>query len=79
METAHPKNRVSGSTNLPLLCNERQLAPGFTRKFVERLGKWRRRARGRRQLAQLDCRGLHDIGISRRQAREEWKKPFWQR
>jgi uncharacterized protein YjiS (DUF1127 family) len=35
------------------------------------------RQRTRRVLAQLDDRLLHDIGITREEARREAEKPFW--
>ena len=38
---------------------------------------WRERAHQRRQLASLDDRLLRDIGLSRFQVDEEWRKPFW--
>ena len=38
---------------------------------------WRSRQRERRDLIKLDDRFLRDIGITRRQALEEAKKPFW--
>lgn len=43
----------------------------------ETLQLWRARAAGRRELLALDERSLHDIGISRAQARQEAAKPFW--
>ena len=42
------------------------------------LRQWRRRARARRELADLDDYLLHDIGLSRSQAQFESGKPFWQ-
>ena len=39
--------------------------------------RWRHRARSRRQLLRLDERQLQDIGIDRRAAEEEARKPFW--
>jgi uncharacterized protein YjiS (DUF1127 family) len=38
---------------------------------------WRRRARDRRELAQLDRRTLRDLGLSEGQAQFEANKPFW--
>jgi uncharacterized protein YjiS (DUF1127 family) len=38
---------------------------------------WYDRIRQRRALAALDDRSLHDIGISRIDAAQEWQKPFW--
>jgi uncharacterized protein YjiS (DUF1127 family) len=39
--------------------------------------EWRRRARGRRELAALSDRCLHDIGLTRYDAQREARKPFW--
>ena len=41
------------------------------------LAVWRHRYRTRRDLAELDDGRLHDIGLSRRQALHEARKPFW--
>jgi len=38
---------------------------------------WRRRALERDQLARLDERALHDIGLSRGAIYAELQKPFW--
>lgn len=38
---------------------------------------WQDRAEQRYRLAELDQRELQDIGISRRQALAEARKPFW--
>lgn len=38
---------------------------------------WIRRTRQRRELKRLNDRLLHDMGVARWQAREEWRKPFW--
>lgn len=41
------------------------------------IAEWRRRARSRRELADLDEMSLADIGVSRSQALYEASKPFW--
>ena len=41
------------------------------------LREWRRRSKGRAQLATLDDRMLADIGISRADAEFLANKPFW--
>jgi uncharacterized protein YjiS (DUF1127 family) len=41
------------------------------------LTEWRRRARGRRELAALCDRCLRDIGVTRYDANREVRKPFW--
>jgi uncharacterized protein YjiS (DUF1127 family) len=38
---------------------------------------WLRRARERRELADLDADQMRDTGISREAARREAEKPFW--
>ena len=51
------------------------------RVFVTAIGRWcrdcGRRHRQRHFLAQLDDRGLRDIGITRADAFAELDKPFW--
>ena len=44
---------------------------------VETLGEWRRRTRGRAELAGLDDRMLKDIGLTRTDAEFLANKPFW--
>ena len=44
---------------------------------MELWGKWRRRARERRHLAEFSDAMLKDIGISRADAMAEFDKPFW--
>lgn len=43
----------------------------------EVLTTWRRRARERRELANLDHRTLRDLGISPTDVQYEADKPFW--
>lgn len=38
---------------------------------------WRRRARDRKQLAELDSRMLRDLGLNRADVSDETAKPFW--
>jgi uncharacterized protein YjiS (DUF1127 family) len=45
--------------------------------MLERFSRWFTLARERRALAQLDERALHDIGLSRADAEEEARRPFW--
>ena len=49
---------------------------------VKRLGTlialWRSRSVARPMLMYMDERDLKDIGITRHDARREWRKPFWQ-
>ncbi len=44
---------------------------------LRRFDVWRRRARGRAELARMSERELHDIGLSRAAADHEVGKPFW--
>jgi uncharacterized protein YjiS (DUF1127 family) len=46
--------------------------------MLERLNQWFTLARERRALARLDERALHDIGLSRADAEEEARRPFWE-
>lgn len=46
--------------------------------MLDRLNRWFTLARERRALAQLDERALHDIGLSRADAEEEARRPFWE-
>ena len=53
-------------------------------RFIWRLAQalacmwlWHQRVRQRAQLANLDDRLLHDIGVSRDDAERECTKPFW--
>ena len=41
------------------------------------LAEWQDRAQARRDLARLDERTLHDIGLNRMDAEFEARKPFW--
>jgi uncharacterized protein YjiS (DUF1127 family) len=47
------------------------------RDWIALFKEWRRRARGRRELAALDERTLRDFGVSRYDAYHEASKPFW--
>lgn len=44
----------------------------------QRLRRYRRNYRTRRQLLSLDAQALKDIGISRSEALKEAGKPFWE-
>ncbi|TAJ84350.1 MAG: DUF1127 domain-containing protein [Reyranella sp.] len=41
------------------------------------LSTWRRRAKERRELANLDARTARDLGISPTEIQFEVNKPFW--
>lgn len=52
------------------------LAGTFT-AFGMILATWRRRAKERRELAQIDSRIARDLGISPTEIQFEMNKPFW--
>ena len=45
--------------------------------FNQIFASWRRRARERRELANLDTRTLRDLGLSPGEIQFEAYKPFW--
>lgn len=45
--------------------------------WLRQIAFWREQARGRRTLARLDDAALKDLGISRVDAWQELRKPFW--
>ena len=47
--------------------------------FSHILATWRRRARERRELATLDARTIHDLGLTTSEIQFEASKPFWRR
>lgn len=47
------------------------------KEFVTVYKEWRRRARGRAELAALSEPELRDIGLTRYDAQHEIGKPFW--
>jgi len=51
--------------------------PDFLARLLATARLWRRRARERAALAQMDERALHDIGLSRASAVFEINKPLW--
>ena len=44
---------------------------------IATLGRWLQRAAQRRALAELDDHRLWDIGVTRRAAAREARRPFW--
>ena len=50
---------------------------GSFARAIDTIARWRRRARERTQLQQLDDRTLADIGLTRQQVNFEVAKPFW--
>ena len=55
----------------------RYAPPRLAQRVLWILREWRRRARDRSQLAQLDDRMLRDIGLTRADAEFLINKPFW--
>jgi uncharacterized protein YjiS (DUF1127 family) len=51
--------------------------PSKWRSAATLIALWGRRIAQRRALAELDGRGLRDIGITRTDAMREAAKPFW--
>lgn len=54
-----------------------RLRAGRIARATATLREWRRRSRGRDELAVLDDRMLRDIGITRADADFLSSKPFW--
>lgn len=50
---------------------------GLLNTVWQKLQRMARCYRTRKQLAMLDARALKDIGVSRTDALEESRKPFW--
>src|SRR6516165_10123392 len=47
------------------------------RRLIALVGTWRRRVGGRRELALMSDRSLRDIGLTRYDAFQEIRRPFW--
>jgi uncharacterized protein YjiS (DUF1127 family) len=47
--------------------------------FANVLQLWRQRSHERGELAKLDARSLHDLGLTESDARFEANKPFWRK
>jgi uncharacterized protein YjiS (DUF1127 family) len=50
---------------------------GLAARAIGLFLSWQERARGRKELGQLDDRMLKDIGLNRIDALRETDKPFW--
>lgn len=55
----------------------RSPASRLANRIAAAVAEWQDRAQARRELARLDERTLHDIGINRMDAEFEARKPFW--
>ena len=51
--------------------------PGWTTRFLRWYAKCSARSRERQDLLRLDDEALKDIGLTRKQAKAEARKPFW--
>jgi uncharacterized protein YjiS (DUF1127 family) len=51
--------------------------PGWKTRFLRWYAKCSRRSRERQALAELDNDALKDIGMTRKEAKAEARKPFW--
>lgn len=59
------------------LATRPQAPLGLLTRVGETLAQWQARARERHELATLDERALHDIGLTRGDIESETAKPFW--
>lgn len=62
------------------LSDERQIARCLAVRCKQAWGqlkRWWQLAEQRRQLALLDDRALHDLGLSRADVMQESERPFW--
>ncbi|QJQ97233.1 DUF1127 domain-containing protein [Halomonas sp. PA5] len=53
-----------------------RMPPWYARLWA-RSKRWRQLKRERRQLRELSDALLRDIGLTRREADREWRRPFW--
>jgi uncharacterized protein YjiS (DUF1127 family) len=51
--------------------------PGVLPWLLDTFQQWRERTHGRRELAKVSERDLHDMGMTRLDAYQELAKPFW--
>lgn len=64
----------------PVLLSVKPLGlSNLVNKTLETLRTWKERADQRRQLVTLDQRMLQDIGITRSEAIQEFRKSVWER
>lgn len=62
-----------------IVLNQKYSGSGSKEKlsYWSAVQRWLQRYRSRRMLLQLDREQLKDIGITREEALEEVRKPFW--
>jgi len=65
-KSSHPGSRFGGWMFTSLLA-----------RVIETIEKWQSRASERHHLMTMDDRMLKDIGVTRSEAHEEARKPFW--
>lgn len=63
--------------NISLHYSSQAPLAGTYTAFGQILATWRRRAKERRELANLDHRTMRDLGISPTDIQFEANKPFW--
>jgi uncharacterized protein YjiS (DUF1127 family) len=51
--------------------------PSYWRRARAVVNVWRQRLRSRQELVMLDDRALRDVGLTRYDALQEARKPFW--
>lgn len=64
------------TTSIPGAENARTVGRAV-KAVIARLDTWAERSRQRAELANLDERTLHDVGLSRSDIELEINKPFW--
>lgn len=75
--SAHHSPERSASCYRPR--SQRDQMAGIAARMMVTVREWRRRSRGRAELASLDDRMLADIGITRAEAWYQAGKPFWRK
>jgi uncharacterized protein YjiS (DUF1127 family) len=70
----------STRSTFPVTLTHRPAAgTGFVEGVQTLFSTWRKRARERRELAEMGARGLRDIAVNHSTAGLEMRLPFWQR
>ena len=60
---------------ITLTVNSTILSNGFS--IINTLNRWERNAYTRKQLKTLSPQQLNDIGLTKKQAHKESRRPFW--
>ena len=70
--------QVTISNGVPLTGGSHHVAPSaWHQKVLSKLVQWQNRADQRRNLREMEDRLLADMGITRADAIQESRKPFW--